>query len=483
MQPKGRTRAIRLVAMTALFASTAAFTLAGCSSAGSGTTTITLSGPNQFNADTNSFGPAWDKLVSGFEKDNPDITVKTNVLPIASWAQASAAQLTAGTAPELIFNQTTHTPSQVQSLDSYLNKPNPFIAGNKKWIDALNPKYFGGPGKLGLNAAGNHEWVPFNLVGVAIYYNKSILAKTKIDVSSLSTFAGFVKSCETLKKAGYAPLATDNGPLTHGWEMIAISSTIFNEEVKKLNQFDPTGAPGTANPLAGKSIAKAVLTGELDVSTNPQVTSALKLLKAFNDACATPNWSGVKASGAFSGGTDFQAGKAAMAWGTNFAASNLTSKDFKYGTLAFPTVSKSDSKYASGEAAQFGVSTGGTSYMIPSYIKGKQLSAAVKFLQYVSSPKIQPWLDKTASIPAVTGLKAPPGLSAFTDGRWSTVPVQGQGAALIELPAALSAQNPYEGYVLGETPLETALATFQKNNLTWAREQVTQGKWTEAWAK
>jgi ABC-type glycerol-3-phosphate transport system substrate-binding protein len=470
--------------MTALAALTVAGTLTGCASGSStGKTTITLSGPNQFNAETSSFGGAWDKLVAGFEKENPDITLKTNVLPISSWAQASAAQLTAGTAPELIFNQTTHKPGQVKNLDSYLDKPNPFISGNKKWIDAFDPKYFGGPKQLGINVAGHHEWIPFNLVGVAIYFNKDILTKEKIDPNSLSDFDSFIKTCGVLKKAGYAPLGTDNGSLTQGWEMVALSSTIFNNVVDKLNQFDAAGNPGTANPMASKSIAKAVLTGDLNVSNSPEVESALKLLKKFNDACATPNWSGIQASGAFTGGTDFLSGKAAMAWGTNFAATNLADSKFKFGTVTFPTVSKSDTPYASGEAAQFGVSTGGTSYMIPSYIKGKELAAAVKFLQYVSSPKIQPWLDKTASIPALTGLKAPPGLSAFLKGRWSTTPVQGQGAALIEIPAALTSKNPYEGYLLGETPLDKALATFHSNNVTWAKEQVSQAGWTEPWTK
>lgn len=471
-----------MAAIAAVAAVTVALT--GCTAAGSsGKTTITLSGPNQFNSDTKSFGPAWDKLVAGFEKENPDITFKTSVLPIASWGQASAAQLTAGTAPELIFNQTTHKPNQVKNLDSYLAKPNPFIEGNKKWIDAFDSKYFGGPKQLGLNNVGNHEWIPFNLVGVAIYYNKDILAKEKIDATSLSTFDGFVKGCTVLKKAGYAPLATDNGALTQGWEMVAISSTIFNKVVDDLNQFDATGKPGTADPLSFKSIAKGILSGDLDVTKTPQVQSALKLLKKLNDACATPNWSGVQGSGAFTGGTDFVSGKAAMAWGTNFAATNLASSKFKYGTMTFPTVSKKDSEYASGEPAQFGVSTGGTSYMIPAYIKGKQLAAAVKFLQYASSKKVQPWLDKTASIPAVKGLDAPPGLGAFLDGRWSTTPVQGQGAALLEIPAALTGKNPYEGYLLGDTSLDSALNTFQEHNVTWAKEQVAQGGWTEAWAK
>lgn len=477
-------RAFRLAAAGALIASVTALGLTGCSSGGSsGKTVITLSGPNQFNTDTKSFGPAWDKLVAAFEKANPDIQLKTNVLPIASWATASNTQLTAGTAPELIFNQTTHKPNQVQNLDKYLNKPNPFIKGNKKWIDAFNPKYFGGPKQLGINANGHHEWIPFNLVGVAIYYNKDILKKANVSESSLKTFDGFVNSCEKIKKAGYAPVGTDNGSLTQGWEMVAISSTMFNQEMNKINVYDAAGNAGTANPVTAKSIAKSVLTGEMNTTKQPELASALQLLKKFNDACATPNWSGVKGSGAFTGGGDFLGQKAAMAWGSNFASTNLSSSKFPYGTTTFPTISTSDSKFASGKPAEFGVTTGGTSYMIPAYIKGKQLAAAVKFLQFVSSPNIQPWLNKTGSIPALTSGKTPPGLGVFLDGTWGTTPIQGQGAGLIQRPAALTTKNPYEAYLLGSVPLDQTLATMQTNNVAWAKEQVADAGWTEPWTK
>ena len=479
-----RRKAVRWLATTTAVALATVGTLSGCSAAGSSDqVTITLSGPNQFTADTNSFGPAWDELVAEFEKANPDITLKTNVLPIASWADASAAQLTAGTAPELIFNQTTHKPNQVHSLNEYLEAPNPFIEGNTKWIDAFDPKYFGGDKQLGINAVGDYEWIPFNLVGIALYYNEDILSEANVDPASLTTFDGFLKGCEAITAAGYAPLATDNGNLTHGWELAAIGSTMFDDVTDSINQFTTAGDPGTADPISEKSVAKAVLTGELDLTKSAEAKASLELLKKFNDTCATPNWSGIQAAGAFTGADDFPGAKAAMAWGTNFAATNLSEVSFSYGTLTFPTISSSDSKFASGEPAQFGVSTGGTSYMIPSYIDGKELEAAVKFLQFVSSPNIEPWLGKTASIPALAGLDAPSGLEAFLDGNWSEVPKQGLLGAYVQKPAALSAENAYEGYLLGTVTVDQALETYQQNNIAWAKEKAKDAGWSEDWAQ
>ncbi|MEO6998555.1 MAG: hypothetical protein ABI112_10770, partial [Terracoccus sp.] len=65
--------------------------LAACSSGdsggsgGSGGTegvTIRLSGPNQWNSNTKTFGPFWDTLTANFKKDT-GITVQTTVLPIS----------------------------------------------------------------------------------------------------------------------------------------------------------------------------------------------------------------------------------------------------------------------------------------------------------------------------------------------------------------------------------------------------------------
>ena len=482
VQPKIRSQRLRLVATGLAAATVLALGLSGCSASGSSDkVTITLSGPNQWNSETKTFGAAWDALVAKFEKANPDITIKTNVLPLASWAQTSSAQLTAGTAPALIFNQTPHKPEQILSLNSYYDKPNPFVSGNKKWGDLFNDKYWAGPSKIGVNVNGDYESVPFNLVAVGVYYNADILKKAGVNPSQLKTFDGFTKACTAISKAGYVPLGVDNGYLVPGWTVTALSSMLLVDQANKLNQFDNNGKPGTAQPIAAKSIAKGYLTGDIDLTNNPAFTSLLKVMKKYYTACATPNWSGVASTGAFTGGTDFVSGKAAMAYGTDFSATSLSDAKFKYSTAPFPTLSKSDSQYATGKDAQFGVSAGGTGYMIPVYIKGKERAAAIKFLQYTSSANMQPWLDKTGGIPSQKALKAAPGLDAMLDGAWGTTPVTNQG--FTELPAAQANTNPFEGYLLGSASLEQAEATMQANGVAWAKEQATNGKWTESWAQ
>jgi raffinose/stachyose/melibiose transport system substrate-binding protein len=57
--------------------------------------------------------------------------------------------------------------------------------------------------------------IPFDdSIGNLVYYNKDILKSNNIEVSSLSTWSGFLAACEKLKQAGITPLAFGN---KEGW--------------------------------------------------------------------------------------------------------------------------------------------------------------------------------------------------------------------------------------------------------------------------
>lgn len=453
----------------------------GGSAGGSGDQVeITLAGPNQWNNDPKSFGPAWEDLVARFEEKEPNITVNTTVLPIAEFSQTLSTQLTAGTAPELVFNQAPHEAEQVVQLDEYLNKPNPYVEGNEKWIDIFNPEQFGPDTTRSRNAAGHYEWVPFNLVIIGIYYNQEILDEAGVK-APIKTYGEFIDACGKIKSAGYTPFAMDNGWLGQGWTYSTISSMMTAKYAEDLNQFDPDGKPGTSEQVSGKSIAKAVLTGELDPTTTPEVAESLKLLKELFDTCATENWSGIPGGKAFIGSDEFLGGKAAMSFGANFAATNLEEVDWKYGTMAFPTITKEDSPLSSGEPAKFGAAPGGTSYMIPSTTEGEELDAAVKFLQFATSPTgAQPWLDKSGGIPSQKDGEAAPGLEGLMSGDWFKSPVM---PALTIAPKAKAGQALYDGYLLGSKPLDAQLKEMKADWVASSKEQVEDGGYTEDWAK
>ncbi|MFD7155609.1 ABC transporter substrate-binding protein [Kribbella sp. NPDC059898] len=478
-RPHRAARALSCIALAGLLSLTAA-----CNGSGAGSgdqVTITIAGPNQWNSDPKSFGPAWEDLVKRFEEKEPGIKVETTVLPIPDFVQTLSTQLTAGTAPELVFNQAPHQPDQVVALDDYLTKPNPYVPGNQHWIDIFNPDQFGPKSGKVRNAAGHYEWVPFNLVTIGLYYNVDAFAKAGVQ-APLKTYGDFLTACPKLKAAGYAPLAMDNGWLGQGWTYNVVMGMLMDKYYAKWNQFDADGKPGKAAQLTAKSVAHAILTGELDPTSTPEVAEGLRLIKKMFDACATPNWSGIAGGASFVGGNDFVGGKAAIAWGTNFADSSLDEVTWKHSTMPFPTITSADTSVSDGTPARFGAEAGGTSYMIPSTTKGKQLDAAVKFLQFASSTEGgQAWLDKSGGIPATRDGKAAPGLQGLMSGEWFNHPPRVMGLDL--RPKALAGKPVYDGYLLGT---KSESETMQKLKEDWTaavKEQAKDAGWTEAWAK
>ncbi|MFC7624109.1 ABC transporter substrate-binding protein [Microlunatus sp. GCM10028923] len=471
--------------MTRLLAVCAAAALllcAACTEAGSdgGKITITLAGPNQWNNDPKSFGPEWEDLVQRFEAQEPSINVETTVLPLKEFAQTLSTQLAAGTAPELVFSQAPHKPEQVHALNAYLEQPNPYVKGNQRWIDLFNQDYFGANATAGRNAADDYEFIPFNLVIIGVFYNQDLMQEAGV-TAPIRSYGELIDACGKIKAAGHIPFAMDGGRLGQGWTQRVISSMMAAKYAEQWNQFDAEGNPGKADQVTAKSLAKAVLTGELDPTTTPEIAEGLNLFKKFFDECATPNWSGIGGGAAFTGGEDFTGGRAAMAWGTNFAVGNLADVSWKWGTMAFPTITEADSPLASGAPAQFGAQVGGTNYMIPSTVEGQQLEAAVKFLQFASSPTHgQKWLDASGGIPATKDADPAPGLDELMSGEWFKAPVV-QGTGFV--PKAESTKNIYDGFLLNNQPLDAQLAEMKEDWIAWAKESAKENNWTEDWAK
>lgn len=458
---------------------------AGCGTGGAagGAAEITLSGPNQWNSDGASFGTPWEELIARFQADEPDIAVKTVVLPLKDFAQTLATQLSAGTAPELVFNQASHEPHMVHPLTEALGQPNPYVSGNKAWLDLFDPKYFAAelPNVVS-PISGEFEFVPFNLVSVGVYYNTEAFEKAGVS-APIKTFAELLEACEKLTAAGYTPFAMDNSNIGVGWSIKTIANMMLDKYFDKINVYDTFGKPGKAKYLAAKSFARAVLTGEISAQGTPEVAESIMLLKQFFDAGATKNWTGVAASsGSVVNLRDFQSGKAAMAWGVPFGYGALGEIKDKVASMPFPTITAESSKLSTGAAARFGVSTGGTSYMIPSTLDDAHRAAAIKFLQWMSvGEKIQPWLDATGGIPALKDATVPDGISGMIEGEWSE-PMRIGG--LPGGPAGVSELSMYDGFLLGTKSLDQELDQLQDLWVKGFQEKIKKNGWdNEDWAK
>jgi len=447
--------------------------------------TLNIAGPNQWNNSGTSFGDAWEAMVKQYETLNPGVDVKTTVLPISSFYQTLSTQLQAGSAADLIFNQAAYKPSQVVALNDYLLQPNPYAPEYKRWIDAFVPAGFN---ESNLDTSGNYNWVPFNLVSVGLFVNEDAFAKAGVKLP-LKTWEDWRAAVPKLKAAGYVPLAMDNSENALGWTLSTFADQLLDKYFVRWNRYSAFGKPGKAGALTSKSYARVLKSG-VNLGGLPEMRQSLVLLKEVYDN-ATPNWSGIKpTSGAAINLKDFLAGKAAMAWAVNFAVSEIqdAKPSFKVGSVGWPTLTKATTALSSNAPARFGVTAGGTSYMIPASTKGENLKNAVRFLQYITSPKYnQPWLTASTGAAALKGVKAVDAIDGFGAGTWGEKPRTNTLQVLFYLSPQTQKEYPQilQGYLLGSASLEDTQKALQASWLKAADYLISQNPdWkSESWAK
>lgn len=447
-------------------------------------TRITLEGPNQWTQSGSSFGTAWAREIALFKKVT-GVTVATDVLPLASFSSVESTQLAAGTAPDLVFNQATYQPYMVLPLNSYLKKPNPFVPGNKSWLSLFNSNAYSSHVAQVLDAKGNFDWVPFNLVGTAMYYNKAAFKKADVK-APISTFSELLTACGQLKKAGYTPMAMDNSFIGTWFPYSPIFEQLMEKQFNELNHFTVSGALGKSSQLTPEDLAWGIATGKLSAS-DPYVKESLVLLDKLFSSCATKNWSGITGlSGDGVGLPQFESGKAAMAWAVDFGYGTIAaSSNFPIGSMPFPEITTTTTSLSANKPAQSGNSIGGTSYMIPAHTSGNALKASLLFLQFMSAPKyISTWLAETGGIPAVNGITPPAEDGAYFSGAWAkptiTQPMRSSG---YDIAPGVPLTEAYDGYLLGSKTLNQEVPYLEGLFKQGAAYLVTSNGWQkQSWA-
>ena len=447
-------------------------------------TTITLEGPNQWTQSGSNFGRPWTEVLNEFTKVT-GVHVKTDVLPLATFSSVESTQLAAGTAPDLVFNQATYQPYMVVPLNKYLNRPNPFVPGNKKWLSLFNPEAYSAKVANVLDPKGNFDWVPFNLVGTALYFNKTAFKKAGI-TAPIKTYSQLIADCSILKKHGYTPMAMDNSVIGWDFPYRPILSQMMEKEVPAMNHFTVTGQPGKASSITQEDYAWAIATGKFSAS-NPYVKESLVLLKQLYTNCATKNWSGIKGlSGDGVGLPQFEGGKAAMAWAVDFGYGTIAaSSNFPIGSMPFPEITTATTKFSANVPPRSGNTIGGTSYMIPAHTSGNALKASILLLQFMSAPKyITNWLARTGGIPAVEGIKPPPQDVAYFTGNWGKPALINPFASSgYDIAPGVLQTDAYDGYLLGAKSLSQEVSYLEGLLQQGAAYLVKNDGWSgQSWA-
>jgi ABC-type glycerol-3-phosphate transport system substrate-binding protein len=330
-------------------------------------------------------------------------------------------------------------------ITKYLLEPNPYIPGNKRWIDSF-PKGFLEPFQ---GTDGNYYGISGDANATWIYYNPEHL--TRIGMKPPATWAELMEACAKLKEKGITPYSHQGGVgfYNTNWFNFAESSLWASEF-----------AAGTS--LSIPDWVRAVKKGLLK-HTDARSRAAWQLVKEFSTY-----WQ----RGAVSGAgpalyKNFADGKFTFMYDGSWTIGTLQpllKGRFPLSVLpvGFPPITKVTSPFANGSLQSGGLGGLSGSQLWTTKHAADHLDVVVDFLRYFSAPQvIGPMAIEVGSAPMVKGVQKVPPLIA------QSVQIASQPGLLwlSENGADPTYTTTYdkmaEGYLAGALTLDTALSQLE----------------------
>jgi raffinose/stachyose/melibiose transport system substrate-binding protein len=300
-------------------------------------------------------------------------------------------QYKAGNAPDVgnqLFSEVNRHYGKGWFLDlaPYLERPNPYVAGNAHWKDLFLP----GVVATGTAPDGKLYVLPTGITGTAIYYNKDIFKKAGVSVPE--TWREFMEVQQKLSAAGFIPFAFNmNGPrYCSNWALRSLQDMLLDS---KLSLIKGVAAPVArtlveAGGVSQKELVAAIRKGTYS-ALDPQWQEQLRLLKEWSKYW-DPGFLSLDQDGAYQ---LFVTGKAAMFWHSSARVRPITAdplRSFDFGTFSFPRVTRESSPYATGIAAPAigGFTANGGEYVVDALAaKRGTLDASIDWLMYITAPQ------------------------------------------------------------------------------------------------
>lgn len=303
-----------------------------------------------------------------------------------SWAMT---RLMGGQAPEFMTAMTT--PEFIDTcnkwyvdLSPYLNRPNPYVPGNKRWIDIFYPDSLS---RWRATSDRHLYCIPIDQVEIGIFYNKDIFKKCGIDEAELKdiTWDRFLDIQRRIKDAGEVPFLMPAGDnMRVGWMRDIINDMLYAGIYNTLNTIDDPDLAGTSS-LDAQEKVRALRKGLVNFD-DERYWECWRLIK---------EWSQYWQAG-YLGTTDnilFRQGKAAMTVDGSWSVKNLEIDDqrtFQYGVFFIPKITPATSKFSTNSPARGVGGSTATQFSLTretAQQKKNAVEACVDLLMYITAPK------------------------------------------------------------------------------------------------
>jgi len=365
-----------------------------------------------------------NELKKQYEAAHPNVTIEFLPNFTQGYDEWLTTQMTAGTAPEIIWYQRGYIARDVSkgwwvNLDPYLAQPNPYHDGNKVWKEA-----FQGPVIESGKAPDGHIYlITGDLVGTGFFYNKTLFDKLGLKIPE--TWKEFEAVEKAIKDAKVAPISISMD-LAGGVQLWGSWSTRIIQDVlydKKMGQIKGDNKPVSRTWKPGENLqpptmVKAILDKRYG-ATDPEWKEMLKILKDWskwwNDGFwATPT-SDVKKL--------WINGDAAMVWlgsWENKPTRNDPLIKFEWGILPkIPKITQESSPFGGIDFPAMAGVGGVFQYAINAAAEKRGvLNEAVDWMRFITAPKqLIPLLnDHGGFAPGIVDTTgADPSLSVYTD--------------------------------------------------------------------
>ncbi|MDQ1913652.1 extracellular solute-binding protein [Paenibacillus sp. GD4] len=413
----------------------------------------------------------WEETVRSYREKRPDVEIRLQLQNFGGVEQHRAwvtTQLIGGTAPDIfttryIWDQEDLKKGLLTDLTPYYTKKQPHL-GDKAWSDIF-------PKALLQRLIGDNQTyasVPTSVDSVRVLYNKNLFDKAGI-TKPPQTWNEFLAAQEKLKAIGVTPFGFPNtkpGDYSYSWSVRILTEELIAGQYEQLD----TNKSGF---IEINEYVKAVDEGTVDI-TKPPYKDVFPIIKHWSQYWPK-GYNGID----FASSSDmFLRGEVAMVMRTSGQSKSLfesKARGFEMAAFPLPYLTKENHPQALGKLMEIGGVPAGN-LAIPKSIKPEKLDAAIDFMAYITSAKIQGnHAEKLYRTPATTTAELPDHLKGFAFvGDPMKLNIYGG-----EVDKNVTENNQKLGqlYLEGSIPLETYVGDLKKVMQAGVQQKKEENKW------
>jgi ABC-type glycerol-3-phosphate transport system substrate-binding protein len=329
-----------------------------------------------------SFGPPEGPvLIKGYERLHPGVQIKTVPFPGGNFLTYFNAELDGGTSQDIM---TLSLSQQIWKdihkglwldLTPYAQAPDPYVPGNKHWIDLIAPN-----SRYVLPFVNGHIYaLTTSGFDVGFVYNKTIFAKLGLGIPQ--TWAQLLGELQKIKAAGYIPMDFSVGDTGYGDAypsfITIVEDMVMDGSIKRMD----TDHNGVVN-------IRELVQGIRDGVYSAHNADFQEGWKLFKDLAQYFQF-GAAAADTSLGFNLWKTGRVGVWFTGDYAIPSLNKVNVPWGDFVVPQITPATSRFATpglkGVGA-FGACCGWPWAIPVTTQKRGHLAMAIDFIDYVSVP-------------------------------------------------------------------------------------------------